>query len=104
MREALLAAIVVGGVGANVAPKPPLVPKSLWAVGFALTGVWGVTMRDARGDAARCVAGRAAARVGRAASYPFSLSRGRYAGQSNAAKRDDAASPTPQRVSKTDAR
>ena len=63
MPAALIAACALAGAGANVAPLPPLVPSSLVATLAAGCGLFAVTLRDARGDAARCVCARAVASV-----------------------------------------
>jgi len=61
MYEALGAALVTGGVGINFMPLPPLVPRSFCALGASLLFMSMIVVRDARGDAARCLAARVVA-------------------------------------------
>ena len=61
MYEALGAALLTGGVGINFVPLPPLVPRSFCALGASLLFMSLIVVRDARGDAARCLAARVVA-------------------------------------------
>jgi len=61
MLRCVVGAVVLAGFATSFAPKPPVVPASLVGLLAAAGAVFSVTLRDARGDAARCVVARAVA-------------------------------------------
>uniref|UniRef100_A0A7S3JUB8 Uncharacterized protein n=1 Tax=Aureoumbra lagunensis TaxID=44058 RepID=A0A7S3JUB8_9STRA len=63
MFRCIIGAICLAGTGVAFMPLPPFVPTSLIAIVAAFFAVFSVTLRDARGDAARCLVARAVAMV-----------------------------------------
>ncbi|KAJ1462589.1 hypothetical protein M885DRAFT_505545 [Pelagophyceae sp. CCMP2097] len=63
MSLALGAMLALGGFGSSLIPLPPLFPSSIFGLLAAGGLAWTATLRNARGDAARCVAARLIALV-----------------------------------------
>jgi len=61
MVRCVLGAVCLAGIAVAILPQPPLIPTSLLAILTAAAAVFSVTLRDARGDAARCLVARAVA-------------------------------------------
>ena len=61
MVRCVVGAICLAGFAVAILPQPPLVPTSLLAIAAAGFAVFAVALRDARGDAARCVVARSIA-------------------------------------------
>ena len=64
MLRCILGAVCLAGIGVALSPPIPFIPSSLVAILAAVLAVFTVTLRDARGDAARCLVARSIAVAG----------------------------------------